>query len=91
MKEFTVTAQVDHPITRGITSFQHGRDELYQNSLITEGSEVLVTAFDGKEFDEPMVWINSYGKGRVVQNALGHDPTAMQGEGFRTLMVRYVE
>jgi len=91
MKEFTVTAQQDHPITRGISSFKHGRDELYQNSLITDGSEVLVTAFDGQEFDEPMVWVNHYGKGRVVQNALGHDPIAMQGEGFQKLMVNCVE
>jgi len=91
MKEFTVTAQVYHPITKDITSFQHGRDELYQNSLITEGSEVIVTAFDGDRFDEPMVWVNHYGKGRVVQNALGHDPIAMQGDGFRKLMVNCVE
>ena len=91
MREFTVTVQRDHPITRGIKSFRHGRDELFQNSLITEGSQVLVTAFDGKEQDEPIVWVNSYGKGRVVQNALGHDPIAMQGSGFRKLLVRSVE
>ncbi len=98
MHEFTLTPQQDHPITRGITPFEHGRDELYQNSLITEGSEVLVTAFSdpskdpkNTQQDEPMVWVNSYGKGRVVQNALGHDPTAMKGDGFATLMVRCVE
>jgi len=98
MHEFTVTPQKDHQITRGLAPFRHGRDELYQNSLITEGSEVLVTAFSdpskdpkNTELDEPMVWINSYGKGRVVQNALGHDPTAMQGAGFAKLMVRCVE
>ncbi len=91
MKEFTVTAQVYHPVMKGITSFQHGRDELYQNSLITDGSEVIVTAFDGDRFDEPVVWVNHYGKGRVVQNTLGHDPIAMEGEGFRKLMVNCVE
>lgn len=98
MHEFTVTAQKEHPITRGIKSFKHGRDELYQNSLITEGSEILVTAYSEKAKDprntgkeEPMVWINKYGKGRVVQNALGHDVTAMQGKGFQTLMIRCVE
>lgn len=98
MHEFTVTAQKDHPITRGIKSFTHGRDELYQNSLVTDGSEVLVTAYSEKSKDpkntgkeEPMVWINKYGKGRVVQNALGHDVTAMKGAGFQTLMIRCVE
>ena len=98
MHEFTVTAQKDHPITKGITSFEHGRDELYQNSLITKGSEILVTAFSDESKDpkntgedEPVVWINHYGKGRVVQYALGHDATAMKGAGFRSLMVRCVE
>jgi type 1 glutamine amidotransferase len=98
MHEFTVSTKKEHPITRGITSFPHGRDELYQNSLITPGGEVLVAAYSdpakdpkntGK--DEPMVWVNSYGKGRVVQNALGHDVTAMQSAGSQALMIRCVE
>jgi len=98
MHEFTVKTQKDHPITRGIKSFSHGRDELYQNSLIPEGSQVLVTAYSdaakdpkntGK--DEPMVWVAMYGKGRVCQNALGHDVEAMQSPGFRTLLIRCVE
>ena len=98
MHEFTVKSQKEHPITRGIKSFRHGRDELYQNSMITEGSQVLVTAYSdpskdekntGK--DEPMVWVNKYGKGRVCQNALGHDVEAMQSAGFKTLLVRCVE
>ena len=88
VREFPVTVQRDHPITRGISSFNHGRDELFQNSLITEGSKVLVTGFNGKEQDEPVLWVNSYGKGRVVQYTLGHDPIAMQGDGFRKLLVR---
>lgn len=98
MHEFTVTVQKEHPITRGIKSFHHGRDELYQNSLLTEGSEVLVTAYSDKAKDpkntgkdEPMVWTNKYGKGRVCQNALGHDVEAMQSKGFQTLLIRCVE
>ena len=99
MHEFPVTARKDHPITRGISTFTHGRDELYQNSLVTPGSEILVTAFSDKDKDpkntgkdEPMVWINAYGKGRVVQNALGHDVTAMKSNaGCQTLMIRCVE
>ena len=98
MHEFTVTVRKDHPITRGIQSFAHGRDELYQNSLIPEGSQVLATAYSdpskdpkntGK--DEPMVWVAAYGKGRVCQNALGHDVEAMKSTGFRTLLIRCVE
>lgn len=98
MHEFTVTTRKEHPITRGIKSFAHGRDELYQNSLIIDGSEVLVTAYSDPAKDpkntgkhEPMVWVNMAGKGRVVQDALGHDVTAMQSTGAQTLLIRCVE
>jgi type 1 glutamine amidotransferase len=98
MHEFTVTVRKDHPITHGIKEFKHGRDELYQNSLITPGSEVLVTAYSDKSKDpkntgkdEPMVWVAIYGKGRVCNNALGHDVEAMQSPGFQALLVRGVE
>ncbi len=98
MHEFTVTMRKDHPITKGIKEFKHGRDELYQNSLIPSGSEVLATAYSDKDKDpkntgkdEPVVWVASYGKGRVYHNALGHDPEAMQSAGFKTLLIRGVE
>lgn len=98
MHEFSVTVRKEHPITKGISEFKHGRDELYQNSLITPGSEVLATAYSVKEVDpkntgkhEPILWASSFGKGRVVNNALGHDVEAMQSAGFKTLMIRGVE
>ena len=78
--------------------FKHGRDELYQNSVMLPDSIVLVTAFsdlkkDPKNTDkhEPMVWVATYGKGRVYHNVLGHDVPAMQSAGFKALMVRGVE
>jgi uncharacterized protein len=98
MHEFTVTVRKDHPITHGLKEFKHGRDELYQNSLILPGSEVLVTAYSdaskdpkntGK--DEPVVWVANYGTGRVCNIVLGHDVEAMHGAGFQTLMIRAVE
>jgi type 1 glutamine amidotransferase len=98
MHEFTVTVRKEHPITKGISEFKHGRDELYQNSLITTGSEVLATAYSVKSVDpkntgkhEPILWASSVGKGRVVNNALGHDVEAMQSDGFKTLLIRGVE
>jgi type 1 glutamine amidotransferase len=99
MHEFTVTVRKDHPITHGIKEFKHGRDELYQNSLIPAGSEVLVTAYSDKSKDpkntgkhEPMVWVASYGKGRVCNIVLGHDVEAMRtSPGFQALLIRGVE
>jgi type 1 glutamine amidotransferase len=98
MHEFTVTVRKQHPITEGISEFKHGRDELYQNSLITPGSEVLATAYSVKSLDpkntgkhEPILWASSFGKGRVVNYSLGHDVEAMQSDGFKTLLLRGVE
>lgn len=99
MHEFTVTARKDHDITKGLKEFKHGRDELYQNSLIPKGSVVLYTAYSDKDKDkkntgkhEPVVWVSSYGKGRVYHNALGHDVEAMKSSAaFAALMVRGVE
>jgi type 1 glutamine amidotransferase len=98
MHEFTVTVRKDHPITHGIQEFKHGRDELYQNSVMLPGSVVLATAYSDKAKDprntgkdEPVVWVAHYSKGRVVENVLGHDVQAMQGKGFQALLVRGVQ
>jgi type 1 glutamine amidotransferase len=98
MHVFTVTVRKKHPITEGLREFKHGRDELYQNSLLPAGSQVLATAYSDKSKDpkntgkhEPVVWVAVYGKGRVYHNALGHDVTAMQSAGFKALMIRGVE
>jgi type 1 glutamine amidotransferase len=98
MHEFTVTIRKQHPITRGLKEFKHGRDELYQNSVILPGSEILATAYSDPKKDvkntgkdEPMVWVAPYGKGRVCENVLGHDVEAMRSAGFQALLIRCVE
>lgn len=100
MHKFTVSQRnKEHPITKDLPEFEHGRDELYQNSLIPKGSEILYTAYSDKEKDpkntgkpEPVVWVATYGKGRVYHNSLGHDAEAMKSsDGFAVLMVRGVE
>ena len=98
--EFSVTIRKsDHPITKDLPSeFVHTNDELYQNSVMFPDSVVLATAFSYKKIDakntdkhEPVVWVASYGKGRVCENVLGHDVAAMKGPGFQALLIRGVE
>jgi uncharacterized protein len=98
---FSLTVRKEHPITKGLPAeIAHSNDELYQNSVMPAGAETLVTAFSDKKIDpeknsdkhEPVVWVASYGKGRVVENVLGHDVAAMKGSpGFQVLLVRCVE
>jgi len=97
---FTVTIRKpDHPITKGMPAdFVHANDELYQNSVMFPDSEVLATAFSDKALDpkntgkhEPVLWVASFGKGRVCEDVLGHDVAAMKSPGFQALLVRGVE
>lgn len=98
--EFKVTIRKnDHPITKGMPAeFAHANDELYQNSVMFPDNVVLATAFSDKKLDpknsdkhEPVVWVASFGKGRVCENVLGHDVAAMKSPGFQTLLIRGVE
>lgn len=74
----------DHPVSAGLPAeFDHVVDELYQNSVLPEGAVVLATAFSDPEKpkgtgkDEPVVWVNPYGKGRVFTCVLGHSVEAL--------------
>jgi type 1 glutamine amidotransferase len=95
---FTVKkTQAKHPISDGMPSeFEHKIDELYQNSVMVPESIVLATAYSdpnkprGTGKDEPVIWVNSYGKGRVYENVLGHDVEAMSDPQFQEWMRRGV-
>lgn len=96
--EFTVkTGAAEHPISEGLPAqFDHAIDELYQNSVMVPGNVVLATAYSdpskprGTGKDEPVIWVNTYGQGRVYNNALGHDPEAMADPNFQSWMTRGV-
>jgi uncharacterized protein len=96
--EFTVKkTDAKHPISEGLASeFKHTIDELYQNSVMVPGSTVLATAYSdpnkprGTGKDEPVIWVNTYGKGRVYENVLGHDVEAMSDPQFQDWLRRGV-
>jgi sialate O-acetylesterase len=90
-------AAARHPISEGLPDeFEHKIDELYQNSVMVPGNEVLATAYSdpgkprGTGKDEPIIWVNTYGKGRVYNNALGHDTEAMSDPNFQAWLRRGV-
>lgn len=89
---FTVNIKnADHPITKGMEDFKI-EDELYAKLTGDEEIEVLASAYsDWSEQVEPLVFVKRYGKGRVVQNVLGHGLRSKQNSGYQRLLCRAVE
>lgn len=86
----------NHPVTRGMKESFTVSDELYHSHRMTPGVHVLATAFDdpsngGTSKNEPTIWTNQYGSGRVLYTALGHDVAAMQEPGFVATFARGTE
>jgi type 1 glutamine amidotransferase len=89
--------ETKHPISDGLPAeFEHTIDELYQNSMMLPGSVVLATAYSdpkkprGTGKDEPVIWVSSFGKGRVYENVLGHDTKAMADPKYQDWLRRGV-
>jgi uncharacterized protein len=90
--EFTVNIkETGHPITKGLTDFKT-EDELYAKLSGDAEIQVLATAdstWSGKT--EPIVFARMYGKGRVLQNMLGHGTDAKENPAYQQLLRRGVE
>lgn len=97
-----VVRDPEHPITKGMPrEWMHAPDELYHGQRgPAKNMEVLATAFSDEETggtgaNEPLVWVVSYGKGRVFTNVMGHvgggNALAAQGADFRSLVQRGAE
>ncbi|MDB4474001.1 ThuA domain-containing protein [Opitutaceae bacterium] len=105
--DFLVTVRdYDHPITRGLPEvWLHAHDEVYTNLRgPAKNIGILATGFadptlkNASPHHEPILFTIGYGKGRVLQNTLGHvgardDGTvaSVQSVGFIVTLQRGVE
>jgi type 1 glutamine amidotransferase len=95
VKPRTVQPQ-PHAITDGMAPEFTVSDELYHKLDLRPGVEVVATAFDdparhGTGKDEPMAWVNRFGKGRVFHCTLGHDTAALYQPSVMALLARGTE
>jgi hypothetical protein len=81
-------ANPDHPITRGMTSWEIV-DETYNMADATEGSEVLLTT-DHSESMRTIAWTRQHRNARVFSYQAGHDNQAYSNPGFRQVLERGV-
>ncbi len=90
--EFSVNIKdTKHPITRGMKDFKI-EDELYAKLSGDAKIEVLASAYsDWSDKVEPIIFVKRYGKGRVVQNVLGHGLDSKQNPSYQKLLCRSVE
>jgi type 1 glutamine amidotransferase len=89
---FTVKIKdANHPVTKNLKDFKT-EDELYAKLSGDTEIQVLATAdsdWSGKT--EPIVFAKAYGKGRVLQNVLGHGIESKQNPAYQQLLRRSVE
>ena len=84
-----------HPITHGMRMFVT-KDELWHRTGVQPGLHPLATAYSEKETggsgqDEPIAFVQPFGRGRTFDLVLGHDTEAMGSLGFQTLLQRGTE
>jgi type 1 glutamine amidotransferase len=89
---FTVKIKdTNHPVMKGLKDFTT-EDELYAKLSGDAEIQVLATAdseWSGKT--EPIVFAKPFGKGRVLQNVLGHGLDSKKNPAYQQLLRRSVE
>lgn len=80
----------EHPVMKGFPlEWLDAKDELYKNEKLWENFVPLAKAYgeDTKQ-DHYLVWVNTYGKGRVFGTTMGHNNETMSHEVFLDLVAR---
>ena len=80
-----------HYITEGIETFDIV-DEVYSNLLISPNIHPLLMARPhNSKISEPILWVNNYGKGKVVFDGLGHNKESINDINHSEIIKRCVK
>ncbi len=75
----------DHPVTAGVSDFEVF-DEPYQVEADEDRVRVLARMDHPDLPDYPVVWVDSYGDGRVCYASLGHTEESFEHPEYRTIL-----
>lgn len=81
------TTAPDHPIMKGLESFQSW-DETYTHTKHNEKNRTVLEVRSEGDVKEPWTWVRTHGTGRVFYTAWGHDQRTWSHPGFIALVER---
>lgn len=80
----------DHPVMRGFPAeWKNPKDELYKNEKIWPNTIPLAQAYgEDTKKDHMVIWVNTYGQGRIFGTTLGHGNHTMEDPVYLDLVAR---
>ncbi|SKB08379.1 Trehalose utilisation [Prosthecobacter debontii] len=80
----------EHPVMKGFPAeWLDKKDELYKNDKLWENFVPLAKAFgEDTQKDHYLIWVNTYGKGKVFGTTMGHGNETMSDPVFLDLVAR---
>lgn len=80
----------EHPVMKGFPmEWLDKKDELYKNDKLWENFVPLAQAYgEDTKKDHALIWVNTYGKGKVFGTTMGHANSTMEDPVFLDLVAR---
>ncbi len=82
--------KAEHPVMKGFpATWRDPKDELYKNEYIWPNTIPLAQAYgEDTKKDHMVIWVNTYGAGKVFGTTLGHGNATMQDPVYLDLVTR---
>ncbi len=82
--------KAEHPVMKGFpATWRDPKDELYKNENIWPNTIPLAQAYgEDTKKDHMVIWVNTYGAGKVFGTTLGHGNATMQDPVYLDLVTR---
>jgi type 1 glutamine amidotransferase len=84
------TVNPEHPVMKGFPAeWPNPKDELYRNEKLWPNAVPLAQAFsEESKKDHTVIWVNTYGAGKVFATSLGHYNSTMESPVYLDLVAR---